>query len=62
MNQQQTAQNQIDRIEQALVAIQRALEQDKADVDRLGWCEIGDLGYVADQLEQIEQFWGGSDD
>jgi len=45
------------RIEQVLASMARAIEQEKADVDKLDWDAIGDLGVIAQELEAVETFW-----
>lgn len=60
MDLQQTAQHRIDRIEQVLAAMTKAVEQEKAEVAKLSWSAVGSLGYIATKLEEIEDFWLGS--
>ena len=55
------AKDRIERIEQVLAVMQQMIEQEKNDIGAMGWPEINELGYVAEQLEEVERFWGGDD-
>ena len=48
---------QLDRIESALAALGRALEQEKADIGTAAYDAADELAYIAGELEQIESFW-----
>lgn len=51
------AKQRIDRIESALAATIRAIEQEKNDVLKLSPIHNEILDYVAQQLERVEAFW-----
>ena len=58
MNQQlEQAKKNIKRIETAMKAIGTQLEQDKNDVSKLNWPDIGSLGRVAELLEEAQEFY-----
>ena len=58
MNQQlEQAKKNIKRIETAMKAIGAQLEQDKNDVSKLNWPDIGSLGHLAELLEEAQEFY-----
>jgi len=57
MTAQEKARESLDRIEKTLQELRECLEQDKADLGQLEWGDAGELGYVAEQLEQVREFW-----
>ena len=52
-----TARDRIKQIEASLKIIRERFEQDKNDVERLGWLDVSDLGHVAASLREIRRFY-----
>ncbi len=54
---EEASREKIDYIEELLHELKQNLEQEKADHGRHDWADVGSLGHVAEQLEQIATFW-----
>jgi hypothetical protein len=52
------AKDRIAQIETAIAAIQAQLEQDKNDIGKLDWANVGDLGATAEMLTAAAKFYG----
>lgn len=59
--QQKTAER-LNRIELLLAEMTAYVEQEKADIGNAGWATAGELGYIAEQLENVAAFWRGGDE
>ena len=57
MTKLQVAQGRLDRIEQALAAMQIAAAQARAGIESLTWPDISNLEAVAKEVEDTEWFW-----
>jgi len=53
--------NALDRIEAALDRLGDCLLQEKADFGKQDWPDVGDLHYVATELENVRTFWTGEE-
>ena len=47
----------LDRIESALATLHALMEQERRDLEGVQYPGVGELFYIAGQLEGIESFW-----
>jgi len=51
------AKSALDRITTSLNQLNANVQQEQSDIDKLDWGNVGELNYIAEQLDQVLRFW-----